>query len=260
MSPITATIQLFLLPPGVFVWLGLLAMWWAYRGRIRRATVLAVMTLSALYLLSTPKGAYWVSEPLERRVQPLTHLPLLAKSQDALVVLGGGRLEQATEYGRQDVVSAQVLERLRYAAHWHRQTGLPILVTGGKREDQAQSEAELMAQSLQGDFRVPVRWQETVSRNTAENAKQSAVLLLPLGVKRVVLVSHASHLPRAVKQFEQTGFSVLPAPTAFTDEALTCRPMRCWTPQGTSLMESCRALHEWLGLWRDTVSHDVFMN
>lgn len=249
---LTQLIHLILLPPGLHCLLGLAALILAWRGRRRLAALLAVIALVSLYLLATPKGAGWLSRPLEARVPVLNDLGQLAPAgYQAIVVLGGGRTPLAPEYAGMDVASPLVLARLRYAARVQRASGLPLLVTGGMPLSGQRPEAELMAESLRDDFGVPVRWLESRSRTTDENATLSARMLRPLGVRRVILVSHAWHLPRAIALFEQAGFVVLPAPTQFTTEDEGYSALERWTPQHESLGQSRRALHEWLGLLRD---------
>lgn len=251
---LTQFVHLLLLPPGLQCLLALLALFLAWRGHRYSATGLAVLAIASMYLLATPMGSAWIARPLEARVQPLTDLTQLkAAGYGAIVVLGGGRTPRAPEFAGQDVSSPAVLVRLRYAARAQRQSGLPILVTGGMPLSTQQPEAELMAESLREDFGVPVRWLESASRTTAENAELSAAILLPLGIRQIVLVSHASHLPRAVTVFERAGFTVLAAPTQFTTEAQGYSVVERWTPQHESLAHSRRALHEWLGLARDSL-------
>lgn len=251
---LTQFIHLLLLPPGLQCVLAVLALLLAWQGRRYSATGLTVLAVSSLYLLATPVGSSWIARPLEARVQPLTDLTQLnAAGYGAIVVLGGGRTPRAPEFAGLDVSSPSVLARLRYAARAQRQSGLPILVTGGMPLSTQRPEAELMAESLREDFGVPVRWLEQASKTTAENAELTAAILLPLGIRQVVLVSHASHLPRAVKNFERAGFSVLPAPTQFTTEAQAYSVVERWTPQHESLAHSRRAFHEWLSLARDSL-------
>lgn len=250
----TQFIHLLLLPPGLQCVLAVMALLLAWQGRRYSATGLTVLAVSSLYLLATPVGSSWIARPLEARVQPLTDLTQLkAAGYGAIVVLGGGRTPRAPEFAGLDVSSPSVLTRLRYAARAQRQSGLPILVTGGMPLNSQRPEAELMAESLREDFGVPVRWLEQASRTTTENAELTAAILQPLGIRQIVLVSHASHLPRAVKNFERAGFSVLPAPTQFTTEAQAYSVVERWTPQHESLAHSRRALHEWLGLARDSL-------
>jgi uncharacterized SAM-binding protein YcdF (DUF218 family) len=70
-------------------------------------------------------------------------------------------------------------------------------------------------------------------------------MLKDAGLKRVVLVSHAWHLPRAIPLFEAEGLSVIAAPTAFTTEKAN------WTekllPSAGALRNMSIFLHEWLG-------------
>ncbi len=254
----TQLVHLLLLPPGLQCLLGVAALVLFWRGRRRLATGLAVLALASLYLLASPVGSGWLARSLEDRVMPLRdpgQLP--AAGYQAIVVLGGGRLPQAPEYDGRDVVSAEMLVRLRYAAHVQRQSGLPLLVTGGVAEGSDRgsrpAEAELMAESLRNDFGVPVRWLEPFSRTTRENAEMSADMLHAQGITHVVLVSHAWHLRRAARVFERAGFSVLPAPTRFSADASALTFIERWTPQHDSLGMSRRALHEWLGMARDAV-------
>ncbi|MGB1879583.1 MAG: YdcF family protein, partial [Gammaproteobacteria bacterium] len=67
-------------------------------------------------------------------------------------------------------------------------------------------------EALERDFRVPVRWVESVSQNTRENARLTAGVL---DVRRIVLVTHALHMPRAMREFHAAGFDVTPAPLGF---------------------------------------------
>ncbi|MEK6789464.1 MAG: YdcF family protein [Pseudomonadota bacterium] len=251
---LTQLIHLFLLPPGLQCLLGLLALFLAWRGRRYSATAVAVLAISSLYVLATPVGSGWLSRPLEARVPLLNDLTQLhTAGYGAIVALGGGRTPRAPEFAGLDVSSPNVLTRLRYAARIQRASGLPILVTGGMPLSGQRPEAELMAESLREDFGVPVRWLEPASRTTAENAEFSAAILQPLGIRQIVLVSHASHLPRAVKDFERAGFTVLAAPTEFTPGTGNYSVIERWTPQSDSLSSSRRALHEWLGLARDSL-------
>ena len=102
-----------------------------------------------------------------------------------------------------------------------------------------------MAESLTKEFGVPVRWRETTSRDTAENANLSAPVLQAAGVRRIALVSHAWHLPRAAPLFERAGLQVVPAPTAFT--AWPESALLGLLPSAGGMEASYWACHEWLG-------------
>jgi len=121
-----------------------------------------------------------------------------------------------------------------------------VLASGGALTPSIKPVGELMRDALAVEFRVPVRWTEAASRTTAENASLSAAILRPAGVTRVLLVTHAWHMPRAVAAFERAGFAVIAAPTRATS-APEWR-VENFLPSAGALQRSNYALHEWLGL------------
>lgn len=231
-----------LLPPFSLIWLCALGL--LLRRRWPRAGVLlSLSALLILTLLSTRFGAMLLVRPLEQ-----LHAPLIATrglDAQAIVVLGGGRISQAPEYGAADVPNLYTLARLRYAARLQRITGLPLLVSSGMPDGAPQSEAALMATVLRDDFKVPVRWVEGESDNTAQNARFSAQMLGRDGVTRIVLVTDAIHMARAQQAFANNGLQVIPAATVFySRERGTAVD---WVPRAQWLHLSAYASHEWLG-------------
>jgi uncharacterized SAM-binding protein YcdF (DUF218 family) len=166
---------------------------------------------------------------------------------DAIVVLGGGTYFNAPEYGG-DTVSKETLERLRFAAKLQRETGKPILVTGGSPQGNNSSEAGQMKQVLEQEFKVPVQWTEGTSDNTQENANLSRRMLQQSGITRIYLVTHAWHMPRSVLAFQAAGFQVVPAPTAYTTRFKT--GLLDFLPNAKALHDSRIFMHELIGsLW-----------
>jgi len=170
-------------------------------------------------------------------------VPSVSSAPKAIVVLGGGIIRDSSEYGS-DTVNAPTLERLRYAASLHRRTGLPILVSGGRPIDSRLSEADTMRDSLAADFNAPPRWVEGDSLNTRENAERAQALLAADSIRRVYLVTHAWHMPRARRAFEAVGLEVVAAPTGYT--SITPSPL-AWVPSGQALRHTHLAMREWLG-------------
>lgn len=181
-----------------------------------------------------------------------THPPLGAQGlqrAQAIVVLGAGVYRNAPEYGG-DTVSRYALERVRYAARLARQSGLPLLLTGGSVFG-GDPEAALMRDCLEKEFGVPVRWVETRSRDTGENAALSAALLQAEGIQRIALVSHAWHMRRALPLFENQGLEVIAAPTIFHHRT-DWSAFESWLPTAGEMTRI--AAHEWLGHWVNEMS------
>lgn len=231
-----------LLPPGGPLLLATAGAWLIARGgagvRARRiGWALLAAGLATLWLLAIPL----VSDALGRAAQRCPPFDLTRPVQaQAIVILGGGveRLG-APEYGGEPAASQRLLERVNYGAFLARRTGLPVAVSGTRRE------ALAMSASLARDFGVTTRWAEDRSRDTFENAEFCAQLLKPLGITRIVLVTSADHEWRAMQEFVSAGFSVVPAPVG-----LYVPPemgVHNFVPNVNALAYSTAALYEILG-------------
>lgn len=244
---LTKSLAALVLPPGGNLLLALVGLLLLFRWR-RTGVAVILVSLLSLYAFSM----HVVANSLSKKLEHISPYPLRvpgAESMRAIVVLGGGRNDFAPEYGG-ETVSSQTLERLRYAARLHRKTGLPILVTGGRPFGEAIDEAALMKRVLEEDFQVPVKWSEGKSRNTEENARFSSEVLKSEGVHRAFLVSHASHLGRAVEAFERAGLGVIPAPTGFEKSGADPEGIMALLPSAGALKQTATVLHEHLGaIW-----------
>ncbi len=253
MSPsflFTKLISAFLLPPFSFLLLaatGLMLL----RSRPRLGRRLLITAVALLWICSTPIVAESALHLLEGEPRAAD---LKTEPADAIVVLGAGTYFHAPEYGA-DTVNEPALVRLRYAAKLQRETRKPILLTAGKPMGNDLSEAQQMKSVLEQEFNVPVRWTEDASDNTWENARYSFQLLHQAGVKRIYLVTHAWHMPRSAREFQQAGFDVVPAPTAYTTRFHTT--LLSFIPNAEAMVESSIFLHEGIGiiwyLFRDTL-------
>jgi len=118
-------------------------------------------------------------------------------------------------------------------------------VSGGQVYERGTPEAVLIAGVLKNELGVPVRWIETASRNTAENARFSRRLLARAHIRRVVLVTSAAHIPRARAAFKRVGIEVLSAATDY--QSGSSHTWLDWRPLAGALGLSAAALYEWLG-------------
>jgi uncharacterized SAM-binding protein YcdF (DUF218 family) len=233
-----------IMPPGGII-VALLMGFLLVRGVLGRVLILAGLTL--LTLMSLPQ----VAASLVRDLEPypaLTPEASGARQAQAILVLGADRYSWAPEFGG-DTVGAKTLQRLRYAARLQRGTGLPVYVAGGSPPHEHPPLGRLMARVLREELGVSVAGVEDRSRTTWENAERSARMLAQDGIRRILLVTHAWHLPRAMDAFERAGLEPIPAPTAFIHREGGGEDVSLadWLPSATAFSVSYYALHEWLG-------------
>jgi uncharacterized SAM-binding protein YcdF (DUF218 family) len=205
--------------------------------------LIGVSGIVFLYALSTPL----VSQKLLMALESGLQKPALSEivRPGVILVLGGDLRHRALEYGG-DTVGGLSLERIRYGAKLHRQTGLPIMTTGGKIGKSKKAVALVMAEALKSSFRVSVRWMEENSINTFENAKLSSEFLSAKGINAVFLVTHAWHMPRALEAFQHVGITAIPRPLGWTVPGPGF-DAGDFLPNSIALGNSAFALHEWIG-------------
>lgn len=241
LKPVLATL---VLPPAGPLLLLLLGLLWAGR---RRAAGLALAALgfAVLWLLSCNAVAVALAGRLLPPVQAAQ--PAQVAGMQAIVVLGGGVLPQAAEYGNAQP-GPHTLQRLRYGAWLARHTGLPVGFAGGVGWAAAgtatQSEGAVARRVMQEEYGIALQWVDERSRDTGENARHMAQQLLPAGVRRIALVTDATHVPRAMGHFRAAGFEVLPAPTGFP--GASGRALLEWLPSSDGISTSRQVLREWL--------------
>ncbi len=256
MSPDTAVLvkralELLLLPPAGPLWFVVLGIWVARR-RPQTGTVIALAAVAASLLLSTAGFGQLLIAPLERDAGPaldqaaLRALMARDEAPQAIVILGGGLRSDVHERPERYRPHARTTERLLYGAWVARVTDLPVLVTGGAPGDEPFSEAALMKRMLETRLGGRVKWVEEKALDTADNARRSAELLLAEKRRRVLLVTHAVHMPRARSAFERAGMEVTAAPHGFFGSPAHSGWFE-WLPSADGVAINWLALHEIVG-------------
>ena len=123
-----------------------------------------------------------------------------------------------------------------------------IILSGGSGHLNAISESSIAKHSLVtmgvSDSRIEL---ETRSRNTCENATESALTASPKFGEVWLLVTSASHMPRAIACFRAANFKVIPYPVDYHTRGLEdIKRMQHSITDG--LAETDLAAHEWVGL------------
>lgn len=175
-----------------------------------------------------------------------------ARSSVAIVVLGGGREAYAPEYGVASLGPIS-LERLRFAIWLGGQAAVPVMFSGGlgHAAQPGASEAEVAAVIASREFRQPLRWTEGRSRDTRENAQFAAAVLREHKIDRLVVVTHAWHMPRAMRAFREASarngaaWQLIPAPMGLAQR--TERPTLRWVPSSEGFQLVRAVIREKIG-------------
>jgi uncharacterized SAM-binding protein YcdF (DUF218 family) len=238
-------LDLLLDPAAVAVALGLAALALG-RWRPRAAAGAGLLAVAVLWAFSTPVVADSLQRVAER---PARDTSAPGVTYDAVVVLSGAMSSAATEAsgrfeldeGADRLVRAFELLRAGRARY--------ALLTGGavERRAAAPRESELAARVLAGWGIEPDRIVvEAESRNTRENAVESARVVRERGWARLLLVTSAAHMPRALGCFRAVGLS----PDALPVDRRAGKgeyALRSLAPRARSLSTSARVLRELAG-------------
>ncbi len=236
--------RLTLLPGGPILLLIIGVVLWRIKG-IWWLAVLATLLLFLVTLPSTTRLLWsWMDIPAPFDPEKSN------KQAQAIVIIGATRYSRAPEYGGRDNLAGLGLERIRYGAWLQKRTRLPILVSGrGYRAPGERSEARIMRDILENEFGAQVSWLEEKSHNTYENARYSAAVLERANIHRIILVTHAYHMPRALEAFEHMGLEVTPAPTVYFCTFGSEYAFLDWLPENRALLRNRLLIHEIVGRW-----------
>lgn len=209
--------------------------------------LLVSLLLVALTVLNLPVVGYLALGTLEWRYPPDGPR---SRDSGAIVVLSGDLRPPDAVRPRAEL-GQDSLYRCIHAAELYRRSGpCPVLVSGGKVDPHVPGPT--LARAM-GDFlrELGVRDSdiglEEHSRTTHENAVETARLLRGRGIARVVLVTEAYHMPRALRCFRKQRIEVIPS--ACHHRATEFRySLSDFLPSPTAALHCQLVVHEWLGM------------
>jgi len=206
-------LPLFVYPLGLACLLLFTALLVAYNRKA--SAILVISALAILWLSSTTGFSDLLARSLELKYLPPEEIP----SAEVMVVLGGGT--EPAAYPRTTVELMGAGDRVLYAAQLYKEgKAAHILLSGGDIEwldEGSTTPAEDMAAILtQIGIPQDALWLETESKNTYENALYAKQFLEEKEINKILLVTSAMHMPRAVALFEKQGFEVIPLPVDYS--------------------------------------------
>lgn len=235
-----------ILPPFNVIILWVLALILFFFNYKYSASFLAILGMLILYIFSIP----YTSQKLGDSLVGSEDLTIEKyKTAQAIVVLGGGLRDSQELFGKLATTGIP-LERMRYAAYLHKETQLPILVTGSSPN--GTSEAKVMDKEFKLFFNIETKWQENQAKTTKENAMFTREILEKENINKIILVTNQWHMKRAEMLFKQQGFDVIPASVGSgeTPNHYSLNFMH-FIPQAGAMNSNMLALKEWIGYWKE---------
>jgi uncharacterized SAM-binding protein YcdF (DUF218 family) len=208
-------------------------------------------TLSGALLLFLICGTVFLPQILNHWLETRYPQPRPLPHVDAVIVLCGPVvLEKSSgEYIEFNQHVERILEGIRLVQAGY---GKKLLITGGSGDvyDQTKSEAVLLRQfAIRLGIPAEQILIDATSRNTYENAVNTKKLMEQHQFFTSLLVTSASHLPRAMGCFRKLGLTPFPYPVDFASLPHPQWHLLDLIPNIGNLYRTSEALHEYVGLF-----------
>lgn len=195
---------------------------------------------------SLPASSLWAGGRLEQ-LYPHTPAAQLPTAQ-AIVVLGGNTANNRPNWF-EPYERSTASSRVDMAAILYKAQRAPLIVLSGAALEGKVSEAQAMAHALkQQNIPDAAMLLEARSRNTHENALFTVAKLKSLGVTRILLVTSALHMPRAMAVFTKQGMTSIAAPLASQIVVPEDPGFSFWLPDRRTFDASRSIIKEYVGL------------
>ncbi len=220
---------------------------WRKRQASKRHLLLLTFGFASMMILSLRAVSYLGLGSLEWSFPPLRYFPADA---EAIVVLSGS-FEPPDGVRLETAMGSDTLHRCLHAAEvYHRGGPRTVLVSGGNVDpgSPGPSYAQLMGDLLiklgvdASDLRI-----EPNSRSTYENAVECRKLLDRSGIRKIILVTEATHMARASLCFRKQGIEVVPGACRHRATHFDLTILN-FLPSPLAAVSCSDVFHEWLGL------------
>ncbi len=224
---------------------GIFFIWFTRRqksGKIIVTIGVVALTCFSFSFLSNP-----LLGTLENKYPPLTDLQEI-RGVKWIVVLGGGIVSD-NRFPANGQISGSSLSRLVEGIRIHNNLkGSKLILSVGSVFDHVPEAKVLADVALSLGVEEENILLESVSKDTEDQAQNIQKIAKLHKNERFVLVTSASHMPRAVALFRSFGMQPIPAPIDFWVKNQSGINPRGFFPSSSGLRKMERVFHEYLGL------------
>ena len=216
----------------------------AHASTPRRGRGLTIAGVTVLLVFSLEPVANLLVRGLEAKPRPMP----APGTYDAVVLLGGALDTWATEDSGTRAYNGSVERVLAAQALLRRGVAPVVVISAGRTDPHGRVvEADVLRDELVDLGVAPAQIvREGRSRNTRENADETAAIVRAHGYRRLLLVTSAVHIERAQGEFARAGIRVDPYPVDVRSHDPSRHPLN-WLPRASHLAESTGAIREYAG-------------
>jgi len=223
--------------------LGLIFLWFTRRQKTGKV----LLTISTVFLGLLSYGAVsdMLAKPLEQQYPPVSDFQSLKNVKWIVVLAGGSTVDPALPLST--YLSGASLVRLSEGIRIHNM--LPktkLVLTGRSGFEGITPVAEVMADTAR---EWGVKPEDIIIEAEATDTKDHPIYVKKIvGSDPFILVTSATHMPRAMALFEKHGMRPTPAPTDYLVMKKEGISPGDFFPSAGSLGKAGQAIHEYLGI------------
>jgi uncharacterized SAM-binding protein YcdF (DUF218 family) len=217
---------------------------WATRRQKAGKTLVTLGTV-LLCLFSYSMVSDKLLKPLEQQYPPVLTFEQLQNIKWIVVLGGGSSVDPGLPHS--SFLSKASFARMAEGIRIHNQIpNSKLIFTGGSGFSGFTPVAEIMAKVA---IEFGVKPAKIIIESKSTDTKDHPLYMKALiGSDKFILVTSASHLPRAMALFTKAGMHPVAAPTDFMASSREALSPRVFFPCTESLQKAERAIHEYLGL------------
>ena len=233
---------MFIMPLPLGVALILLGIFFLYKHKLVQAKITLILSVGWLFLISYSPVPDVLLYKLESKIPTLHTTPAHVKY---IYVLGGGHHTDEDHPITSQVVETSVVRLAEGIRHYRQLKGKAKIIVSGYHGLYDETEHAVMQKRLATSLGIDEKDMilHLGTKDTQEEAQAGKKLL---GMKPFILVTSASHMPRALNFFKQEGLRPIPAPTNHLANKKNVNYTDFFS--ATALKKSHILFHEYLGL------------
>ena len=244
-------ISAFLLPIPIGIFLLILAFVFLLRNSYKKAKVTLFIAILWFALLSNQTVSNMILIPLEQAYPSLIETP----NVNYILVLGNAHKSDATQSITSQVKPTAInrlAEGIRHYKNLEKTSSKAKLIVSGYSFDDTNSHAKMQKELA---ISLGVKEEDIIELHTPKDTKEEAIKTKNITKnEKVILVTSASHMKRAVKLFEKEGLNIIASPTEHRAYSSTY-PSSYFNSNNLKKVEL--AFHEYIGIIYSKIKGEI---